>query len=1257
MYIHTMHIRYVPLFGDRYERERRYEEVENALKRYPGDLYLDADIGICFNPENVVWERVLDLEEVVLAANNNPQTTLLHLAACCNKTWLITQLLKDPVYNVGAKTALQVAIKFNALGRFSGAARLLNTYIEENKVKYQGGLAKAYRMDQENAVAHSNKGCTFHERGQYQEALVCFNVALRSNAGYVAAHYGKGDTLRMLNQDQEALVSLNETLRLDPKHVFAHYSKGEALYSLGQYQEAIASYNEAIRLDPEFSSAHIGKGNVLYALCRYEEALISYNEALRLDPNDAYVHNNKGHLLLFLGDLNGALACYEKSLGLEKKDSYAQKMGLTGKGNVFLQLKRYQEAAESFTLALALNFAKREIDRCNEIKKVNPAFLMPEEGKIVCLAKLASPSSPSILSSDSEHPAESGGYEELLLAAEAQRAQAEKEVVNQAAKVSVEITQHETMSLDSPYAFPAIPPAAFSIPPSWPPYTPSWPPYTPPLALEVPPSEQPSKNLSSENSALSSIATPLPKPENTKPQPTTTSPSSPITPPPLKAASKQTQQTKIQPLGKSDATSPPKEEKAKTGSLTNLTSALSRWNAHPLELEAELPKAEQAKIQPPSSATAISSDITSTPPSHALQLDPILVTQTAELHAALQPGITISAETLIKLTKEVSALKQKVMQQELPAGSEYLLQQLLENGTHVSLLRLGQHLRQREKELNFFKSSPTLWETFLTLAGFLTIQLTTAKVIASKLTDMKTKPWIKGASVAITAANGLVSTIDHLSKTLHLPIISGVANGLVQAYGAYTDGQRRKEYEPLSWYAPTLEQQDDLVQQLVFACIERFHEMLLLAESLENEDLADAVSKTLNLPELKQKFNELFDIENTDSVIKLGNVFGKYFGNKLIEIILSEPPNEALLDQALKTGYWQPIIQAWLASSIWTKAAIKLTDSVELNVDDTLISQLMQVDEAVIRWGHPNFLFKQTIFDAMCRSDIKTYIGGQWLYTQTKEKCSMQMGYIYEPNPGKVMGVKKPARLDPANATKLTAITDAQNHYHPSAPIAAAAVSPAPVNNPSPPSSAVIVLTSLSVKSHSSASNTSFSSSDWHPLSEVSSGSSIASDAEKDELRRELERSRREQAEIKTDLEQLKKALGDKANAAEVKQMGLRIDQFSSDYVVGSGSEMVLAQRDFDEETPKYKFVKVGTQKAIEQSDAALNAIAIHEDRIHQLENQLEVALEEIARMKRANQRSSVSFFSQFQSTTNDAEPSVPFAQRPIAALPVERPR
>ena len=62
---------------------------------------------------------------------------------------------------------------------------------------------------------------------------------------------------------EEALKCYNEAIRIDPNYSNAHYNKGNVLYNQGELEEALNCYNEAIRIDPNNSYVHNIKGNLL----------------------------------------------------------------------------------------------------------------------------------------------------------------------------------------------------------------------------------------------------------------------------------------------------------------------------------------------------------------------------------------------------------------------------------------------------------------------------------------------------------------------------------------------------------------------------------------------------------------------------------------------------------------------------------------------------------------------------------------------------------------------------------------------------------------------------------------------------------------------------------------------------------------------------------------------------------------------------------------------------------------------------------
>jgi tetratricopeptide (TPR) repeat protein len=93
----------------------------------------------------------------------------------------------------------------------------------------------------------------------------------------------KGQTLLDLGRTQEAMGCFDEALRLEPDHAGAHFKKGLALEKLGQMAAALSSYDRAIALDRRLKQAWLRKGGLLNQQERYSEAVQCYEAALAVD--------------------------------------------------------------------------------------------------------------------------------------------------------------------------------------------------------------------------------------------------------------------------------------------------------------------------------------------------------------------------------------------------------------------------------------------------------------------------------------------------------------------------------------------------------------------------------------------------------------------------------------------------------------------------------------------------------------------------------------------------------------------------------------------------------------------------------------------------------------------------------------------------------------------------------------------------------------------------------------------------------------
>ena len=157
----------------------------------------------------------------------------------------------------------------------------------KNKISYLFGIIRAHRW--------LIKGINLKKLGKYDEAIKCYDEAIRINPDDADIWKSKGITLKKLGKYDEAIKCYDEAIKINPFAVDAGvwYNKGISLNKLGKYDEEIKCYDEAIRINPEYDNAWYNKGIALTDLERYEEAIKCYDEAVRINPFAVDAHIGK----------------------------------------------------------------------------------------------------------------------------------------------------------------------------------------------------------------------------------------------------------------------------------------------------------------------------------------------------------------------------------------------------------------------------------------------------------------------------------------------------------------------------------------------------------------------------------------------------------------------------------------------------------------------------------------------------------------------------------------------------------------------------------------------------------------------------------------------------------------------------------------------------------------------------------------------------------------------------------------------------
>jgi tetratricopeptide (TPR) repeat protein len=147
----------------------------------------------------------------------------------------------------------------------------------------------------------------------------------------------------------DALASFDRALSLNPNDANTLSARGYALLRLRQWREAFSSFDRATLLNNRNAPAWNGKAIALMGLNRNADSLSAAVTALSLNPRYGHALFRRGFVLDEMGRYNEALQAYREALRHypERRSTVLHNQGIT-----LLNLKRYQDAVESFDSAI-----------------------------------------------------------------------------------------------------------------------------------------------------------------------------------------------------------------------------------------------------------------------------------------------------------------------------------------------------------------------------------------------------------------------------------------------------------------------------------------------------------------------------------------------------------------------------------------------------------------------------------------------------------------------------------------------------------------------------------------------------------------------------------------------------------------------------------------------------------------------------------------------------------------------------------------
>src|SRR5205085_7271733 len=131
-----------------------------------------------------------------------------------------------------------------------------DSYVQTSSWRNSEALWKqALANTSNNYIAHTHLGDVLVNKGRLDEAIAHLRQALEIS-DYPTAHYNLGYALASKGDWADAIISFQTAIRVRPNYPQAHSNLAVSLSKFGRTDEALVEFREALRLDENYRDAH-----------------------------------------------------------------------------------------------------------------------------------------------------------------------------------------------------------------------------------------------------------------------------------------------------------------------------------------------------------------------------------------------------------------------------------------------------------------------------------------------------------------------------------------------------------------------------------------------------------------------------------------------------------------------------------------------------------------------------------------------------------------------------------------------------------------------------------------------------------------------------------------------------------------------------------------------------------------------------------------------------------------------------------------
>lgn len=164
-------------------------------------------------------------------------------------------------------------------------------------------LNEAIRLNPDYAESYAERGTASYDAGDYPAALADYETYIRLNGinkqsaqDFVPTirekfkpertaeeWYTEGRRQIEVENYDEAIRCFDEAIRLSPAFGYAFYGRGFSHHRKGEFENALQDFDQAIRLQPSYAESYAERGAIYFETGDYQAALNDYEAYLRMN--------------------------------------------------------------------------------------------------------------------------------------------------------------------------------------------------------------------------------------------------------------------------------------------------------------------------------------------------------------------------------------------------------------------------------------------------------------------------------------------------------------------------------------------------------------------------------------------------------------------------------------------------------------------------------------------------------------------------------------------------------------------------------------------------------------------------------------------------------------------------------------------------------------------------------------------------------------------------------------------------------------